>query len=227
MTAGDQQDTAVEFRYPLVALALTTAVAGLIDAVTLLRYGVFTANQSGNIVHVGMGLSGHFSPWPVALASIVGFGVGGAVGGPLRRAATASPPVTELLGVIVVFTLWATADFLLDSGSRDRTHQVLLAALAAVGLGILAVLFVRTAGVKTTPTYQTSTVLNAAQSLSAWIARRGHNPSAARRWTLGLVGIACYAAGGAIGAIAQRSVAWVFVLAIAVLATLLAVARAH
>lgn len=227
MTAGDQQDTASEFRFPLVALALTTAVAGLIDAFTLLRYGVFTANQSGNIVHVGMGLSGRFPAWLVALASIVGFAVGGVVAGRLRRFSRTSPPVTDLVGAIAVLALWATADILLDSGSRDRTYRVLLAALAAIGLGFLAMLFLRTAGVKTTPTYQTSTVLNAAQGLSEWIRRRGHSSGAARRWTLGLLGISCYAAGGGIGALAQRSLAWVFVLAIAVVATLLVLARGH
>lgn len=225
MTTRDQQDTAVEFRYPLLALALTTAVAGLIDAFTLLRYGVFTANQSGNVVHVGMGLSGRFPQWLVAAASIVGFGLGGVAAGRLRRLSATSPPVTELVGVITVLALWAMADILLDSGRGERRYQVLLAALAAVGLGLLARLFVRTAGVKTSTTYQTSTVLNATRALSEWIGSRGHSPDAARRWMLGLVGIAGYAVGGAVGAVAQRSGAWVFVFAIAVVAALLAVVR--
>lgn len=225
MTVDDQQDTAAEFRYPLVALALTTALAGLVDAFTLLRYGVFTANQSGNIVHVGMGLSGRFPPWLTALASIVSFGLGGVAAVRLRRFSRPLPPVNELLGVVVVLALWATADVLLDSGSRDRTHRILLAALAAFGLGMLAMLFLHTAGIKTSTTYQTSTVLNTAQALSDWISRRGRSAGAARRWMLGLIGIGGYAVGGGIGAVTQRSLAWVFVLAIAVVATLLAIAR--
>jgi uncharacterized membrane protein YoaK (UPF0700 family) len=222
---GDQQDTTVEFRYPLLALVLTTVVAGLIDAFTLLRYGVFTANQSGNVVHVGMGLSGRFPQWLVAAASIVGFGVGGVVAGRLRRVSPTSPPVAELVGVITVLALWATADLLLDSGRGDRTQQVLLATLAAIGLGLLARLFLRTAGVRTSTTYQTSTVLNTTRALSEWIGSRGRRPDAARRWMLGFVGVAGYAVGGGIGAVVQRSVAWVFVLALAVVAALLAVAR--
>ena len=226
MSSGDQEDTTVEFRYPLVALTLTTAVAGLIDAFTLLRYGVFTANQSGNIVHVGMGLSGRFPQWLVALASIVGFAVGSVAAGRLRRITRTSPPVAELIGVIAVLAAWATVDIRLDSGRGDRTQQVLLAALAAIGLGILARLFLRTAGVKTSTTYQTITVLNATRALATWLGRRGHNPAAARTWLLGLLGIAGYAAGGGIGALAQRSLAWVFALAIGVVAMLLAVTRA-
>jgi uncharacterized membrane protein YoaK (UPF0700 family) len=226
MSDGDQQDATVEFRFPLVALALTTALAGLVDAFTLLRYGVFTANQSGNIVHVGMGLSGRFPEWLVALTSVASFGLGGVAAVRLRRFSPPSPPVSELIGVIVVFALWATADILLDSG-RDRPQRILLAALAAFGLGLLAKLFVHTAGITTNTTYQTSTVLGAAQALADWIVRRGHSANAARRWILGLVGITGYAAGGAIGTIAQRSLAWAFVLALAVVTTLLALSRAR
>lgn len=226
MTSDDWQDTRSEFRYPLVALALTAAVSGLIDAFTLLHYGVFTANQSGNIVHVGMGLSGSFPQWRAALASIVGFGVGGALAGPLRRARRRPRPVGELVGVIVAVALWSVADIVLASGSHDAAYRILLAALAAVGLGILAMLFLRIAGIKTTTTYQTSTVLNAAQGLSDWIGGKGRRGSVpARRWMLGLLGIGCYGAGGGAGALAQRSPAWVFALAISVLATLLATVR--
>lgn len=172
-----------------------------------------------------MGLSGSFPDWPAALASIVGFGVGGVVGGQLRHALRRSPPVPELVGVIVTVALWAVADLLLQSGSRERTQRVLLAALGAVSLGMLARLFLRTVGVKTTTTYQTGTVLNAAQGLSDWIGHKGRRGSGARRWTLGLLGIGCYGGGGTIGAIAQRSPAWVFALTIAILTTLLATVR--
>ena len=222
---GGWQDVQKEFRLPLVALALTTVVAGLVDAFTLLRYGVFTANQSGNIVHVGMGLSGRFPQWPAALASIVAFGAGGALAARLRRSHRDSPPARELVGVIVAVTLWSVADVLLESGQGDRGRQAGLAALAAVSLGILALLFARTAGVMTTTTYQTSTVLSAAQGLSDWIGRGDRSRRASRRWRLGLIGICGYALGGAIGALIQRSPAWVFGLAIGILATLLATAH--
>ena|SRR5690606_3332117 len=72
----DWQDTRSEFRFPLLALGLTTAVSGLVDAFTLLRYGVFTANQAGNVVQIGIGLGGKFPAWPAASASVAGFGVG-------------------------------------------------------------------------------------------------------------------------------------------------------
>lgn len=221
----DWQDTRAEFRFPLVALGLTTAVSGLVDAFTLLRYGVFTANQAGNIVQTGMGLGGQFPAWPAASASIVGFGVGAVVGARLRRTARMPPPAAELTGVIVAAAVWAAADVALDSGAGGAGYRALLTTTSALTLGILARLFLRTAGTKTATTYQSGTVLSAADGLAGWIRSGGRWGSAARKWTLGLLGIGCYAGGGAVGALAHHWPAAVFALTVAILAVLLAIVR--
>lgn len=224
-TGDDWQDTRTEFRFPLLALGLTTGVSGLVDAFTLLRYGVFTANQAGNVVHIGMGLGGAFPGWPAALASVAGFGAGAVLGGRLRKAARLPPPAAELIGVIAAATLWSVADLVLDSGTDYTGYRALLTAVSALVLGILARLFLRTAGVRTTTTYQTGTVLSVADGLARWIRGGGRPGRATRTWLLGLLGIGCYAAGGALGAVVRGWPAAVFALTVAALATLLVIVR--
>ena len=73
---SDPQDVYREFRQPLLVLALTTGIAGFVDAFAFLRYGAFVANQSGNAVLLGIGLAGRHGAWPESAASLIAFATG-------------------------------------------------------------------------------------------------------------------------------------------------------
>ncbi|MGW0434367.1 DUF1275 family protein [Micromonospora sp. NPDC003197] len=228
--ASRWQDAESEFRQPVLALALATGVAGYVDAFSLLRYGVFVANQSGSLIHLGMGLAGHFPGWPAALASIVGFGLGGGLAHLLRRRVEShrrAPPGPQLVVVIGVVLLWAGLEQALAvrHGQFGLAQRVPLAAVGAIGMGMHAVLFVRTAGVKTTTTYQSGTVLNTGENFVNWLRHSDRRRSSNRRWLLGFVGTGCYAAGGGFGALVTPWPVWVFVGAVAGLVVLLGIVR--
>lgn len=230
-SSGDSarwQDAESEFRQPVLALALATGVAGYVDAFSLLRYGVFVANQSGSLIHLGMGLAGHFPVWPAALASIVGFGLGGGLAHLLRRRVEShrrAPPGPQLSVVIGVLLGWAGLEQALAVRQFGLAQRVPLAAVGAVGMGMLAVLFVRTAGVKTTTTYQSGTVLNTGENFVNWLRRRDRHRPGNRRWLLGFVGTGCYAAGGGFGALVTPWPVGVFAGAVVALVVLLTIVR--
>ena len=73
------------FRAPAVVLALLALTAGFADGYALTRFDVFVANQSGNVVRIGMGAVGQYAAWDLALLSVLGFGVGGMLSWLLAR----------------------------------------------------------------------------------------------------------------------------------------------
>src|SRR5262245_11742443 len=83
-----QQGTA----YLPAALLALTAVTGVVDAVRVLGFGVFTANMTGNVVFLGFAAAGTegFSI-PRSLTSLVAFLAGAAIGGRLSVALDANP----------------------------------------------------------------------------------------------------------------------------------------
>ena len=83
---SDPQDVYGEFRRPLLVLALTTGIAGFVDAFAFLRYGAFVANQSGNAVLLGIGLAGRHAAWPESAASLIAFAAGTGVVSQVRAA---------------------------------------------------------------------------------------------------------------------------------------------
>jgi uncharacterized membrane protein YoaK (UPF0700 family) len=223
-------DARCDFRLPTLALFLSAFAAGVVDALSLLRYGVFVANQSGNVVHLGMGLAGYRPAWQVNLASILAFGLGGVVGTLNRRSAAPgllSPPARALLLVIAVNVAWAGLSRWLDGhGPIGIERAAALAAVGAFGMGILAVVFVQTFGVSTTTTYQTGTVLRTAQSIIDWMFSRRSDRRRTRLGSLlGLVALIGYAGGGAAGARVSPFLEGPFVLALLVLVALLAMVR--
>lgn len=64
------------FRHPLAVVLLVTFVVGALDAVGFEQFGVFTANQAGNLVIVWTLLSATPAAAGIALASLVGCAVG-------------------------------------------------------------------------------------------------------------------------------------------------------
>lgn len=220
-------DAAQDFRVPLVALVLLAGLAGYADAVALLTWDVFVANQSGNVVRTGMGLAGADTDWPAALVSIVAFGVGGAASSLVgRRPGRLVPPATRLLLAAAALVAWAAAviAWQADGGLPFVPGVVLL----AFAMGIIATTFVRLGGVQVTTTYATGAVLRVGQSSVAALG----DPPAERARALRVVAVTVamllsYAGGGAVGtaAVHHLGVPWLAALALVLLATVGALLR--
>ncbi|MFX0592412.1 YoaK family protein [Melissospora conviva] len=222
------QDALTEFRFPVAVLALASVVGGLVDAYALIRYRVFVANQSGNVVHVGMGLGGEFADWPVAAASIGGVLIGAALGTVLRwgaRPGRISPPARQLTAALLAVATWALTDALLDAGAHDAGDRALLAVLGAAVTGLLAVVFFRVAGVTVVTTYQSTTVVDLAKGLVGWLHRRAGRW--AWPWVSAVIGLASYAAGGWLGTRLLRPQPATFVLTAGIIVVLLLTVRAY
>jgi uncharacterized membrane protein YoaK (UPF0700 family) len=220
----------VEFRFPLLALAVATGVAGLMDALATVRYGVFVANQSGNLVHVGMGLGGRDPLWLASACSIGAFGFGAGIAFAVRRACgpgrRPDPAVAGFCLALAALLLWAVLDAALDRGAPGLDRRAVLAAAGAFFMGCLGGLFARTAGIATTITYQSGTVMSTGTRVVAWIT----GSSAARREAsqgvmLGLLGIGGYVSGSFFGALAGSRSMPIFGLAAAVLVALMLTLR--
>jgi uncharacterized membrane protein YoaK (UPF0700 family) len=219
--AGDR----AAFRAPFLALALAAGVAGILDAFALTRYGVFVANQSGNVVHVGMGLVGHDPSWPASVASMAGFAAGAGVafrlrglGGPGHR----SPAAVELCLTIGALLLWAAVDVALDRGAVAGIRWVVLVVAGGFSMGCMSALMVRSAGTAVSTTYQSGTVAKTGERIAAWITGTGPERTKARHASvMGIIGIAGYATGGGIGALTQHHAVGTFAVAVSILGLLL------
>lgn len=190
------------FRLPVLALALLTIVAGFADGYALIRYDVFVANQSGNIVRVGMGLVGNYSAWDLAVAAMLGFGVGAMIGWQLRS--WAGERITllvrgRLLAVATLIAAWAVV---VVTANSSRSIGLASAFLGATAMGTMASVLTHVAGVQAQTTFQSATITRAAQGVLDWAARR--DPAHRTGRTLALISamtLACYAGGGAVGSV--------------------------
>ncbi|MFG1889270.1 YoaK family protein [Micromonospora sp. NPDC049051] len=209
--APDPDDSYREFRRPLLVLALTTAIAGFVDAFAFLRYGAFVANQSGNAIFLGLSMAGRHPTWPESAASLVAFAVGTGVVSQVRAARSrSSPSARGLAAAVLAMSLWAVLNVLLRYGHQGGLPRVTLAAAGGLALGALATLFARTAGITTAITYQSGTVAKTGERVGRWLVGPGRGRSRARQGALlGLLGLTCYAAGGGVGTVAQERPLWV------------------
>jgi uncharacterized membrane protein YoaK (UPF0700 family) len=97
-----------------VAMLLLTFGTGVLDAATYLGlHGVFTANMTGNVVFIGLGLAGHSGvPLLRSTLALGGFLLGAAVVGRLQRSRpaqrAADPFVASVLGVVAVLMVGMT-----------------------------------------------------------------------------------------------------------------------
>ncbi|MEV0130397.1 YoaK family protein [Dactylosporangium sp. NPDC050688] len=224
------EDSRAEFRLPLLALAVATGVAGLMDALAVTRYGVFVANQSGNLVHVGMGLAGRDPLWLASACSIGAFGLGAGVAFGVRRICDPGhrpdPAVAGFCLALVALLLWAVVDAAFDRGAPGLDRRAVLAATGAFFMGCLGGLFARTAGIATTITYQSGTVMKTGTRVVAWIAGSGEaRRKASQGVLLGLLGIGGYVSGSFVGALAGGRPMLTFALAAAVLVALMLTLR--
>lgn len=126
---------------PLPVLLLTlSAVAGLIDAVSLLTLGrVFVANITGNILVLGLALAG--VPGIVKEVSIVAlaaFAVGAYVGGRViaKVGSHRGRLMARMTGLQLVFVVAAIPVAIPLANPEGSLVAVAVAALLAVGMGI-------------------------------------------------------------------------------------------
>ncbi|WP_433358273.1 YoaK family protein [Micromonospora saelicesensis] len=208
---SDPQDVYGEFRCPLLVLALTTGIAGFVDAFAFLRYGAFVANQSGNAALLGIGLAGRHAAWPESAASLIAFAAGTGVVSQVRAARSRwSPSLRGLACAVATLALWAVLNVLLHHGRQGGPSRIALAAAGGFAMGALATLFVRTAGITTAITYQSGTVAKIGERVGRWLAGPDNRRKRARQGTfLGLLALICYATGGGIGTVAQQQPLWV------------------
>lgn len=199
-------DAGHDFRAPLVALAVLSLLAGYADALALLQWDVFVANQSGNVVRTGMGLAGAevAGDWRLSLLSIASFTLGGALSVLVgRRHGRLSPHVTRLGLAALLLVGWLAVVVLVG----DRTDApALTLALPALALGLIASTFVRLGAVPVTVTYATGAVLRLGQTAArdATTSPSDAAGRARRRQVLvvTLVLLVSYAGGGAVGTVA-------------------------
>ena len=214
----------------LVAMVLAV-VAGFVDAVVFLHVvGVFPANQSGNVVFLGLSIGGA-SPapgWapPVAIAA---FMVGAAVGrwstvrvGPRRGAPT-------LLGLELVL-LAALAVVLVASGENEpfttTAAQVAALAAAALAMGLQTDIIRTVAGVAVSTTYLTGAIARIGETIG--MPPGGRERESERR----LVGVLsavliAYSGGAALGASRLGDGRTGYLVPVALVAGLFAVAWAR
>lgn len=207
----DMTDSYREFRHPILALVLAIGTAGALDAFAFLRYGAFVANQSGNAVFLGIGPAGAHADWPASAASLVAFALGAGIVSRLRETMARWPvPVVNIVATELTMALWAVLNVLLAHGRPGPASRAALAATGAFAMGSLTTLVSRTAGIATSLTYQSGTTAKTGEHAVVWLVGGGTGRARARTGTLlGLLAIASYAAGGAIGTLAQREPRWV------------------
>ncbi|AVT41398.1 DUF1275 domain-containing protein [Plantactinospora sp. BB1] len=223
----DPADAYREFRHPLLALILGIGIAGALDAFAFLRYGAFVANQSGNAVFLGIGPAGEHPQWPAAAASLAAFAAGAGIVSWLRGATRRwPPPLTGIVVTELALALWTVLNLLLGYGREAAAARIVLTAVGAFAMGSLTTLFSRTAGIATTITYQSGTAAKTGERAVRWLTGRGAGRTRARTGTLlGLLAISCYAAGGAVGTLAQHQPRWVPLWGALALATLILMIR--
>ncbi|WP_155219247.1 YoaK family protein [Micromonospora sp. CP22] len=200
-----------EFRLPLTALALAIVTAGALDAFAFLRYGAFVANQSGNVIFLGMGPAGEHPEWPVSGAAIVAFAVSAGLVDLLRR--SLRPPMASMVALAVtaaVMVVWTVLDLALAHGRYGMASRVLLAAAGAVAMGSLTTVATRATGVPTPITYQSGTTKHTGEQAVRWfLGPRAGRVEARHAALLGLFALGCYTTGGALGTLAQHQSRWV------------------
>ena len=195
-----------------VALAM---VAGFVDAVGFSRvFGVFPANQSGNVIFLGMALGG--SPgvppaWRSGLA-IVSFAIGTAVGLVISRRISARRRHSVLLAVefALLSALAIVAGPITTDLATDGPVSALLLVLAGVAMGVQTDVISRLAGVGMSTTYQTGALTQIARAVVGLVDRGfADTPRRAHRLSLGVLSavFGAYLLGAVVGAGPGRS-AW-------------------
>jgi len=209
----------------LAVSVVLAAITGYVDAVGFASLlGVFPANQSGNMVFLGMAIGGH-GPTPVGApaprspasvsaprsASSPGAGSGTATAGPVLL----DPSCSCSYAVVVI-----TGPLVRDHPEHGFTGFTVIA-LTSVAMGVQTEAIRHVAGVAITTTYESGALVRIGEMMSAPF-RQGREP----RYSMHLVVLAsvilAYLGGAAIGATAIGRWHWSLLVPCAVLAVLVA-----
>jgi len=215
-----------------IAMVLAT-ITGYVDAVGYTRlFGVFPANQSGNVVLFGIALGdpdwGH--AWRPALAMaafVAGVAVGVAAGRRLRpRRRMASLVAVEAVGLAVVAVL--AGDLAGRTAPFGGGREVVMLGVAALVMGLQTDVIRTAARVSVSTTFLTGTLVRVADEVGG-TQPRDLARSAEHRRVLAVLGavVVMYIAGAAVGtAVADGwgGALWVPAAGAAVLAVWLTVA---
>jgi uncharacterized membrane protein YoaK (UPF0700 family) len=181
-----------------------TVVTGMVDAVSVLRFGVFTANMTGNIFFLGFALAGARG-FSIArsLTSLVAFLAGAAVGGRICAAMASSNRRRWLLTLAACEAILLFAAALASVGTgvssaapANRIYAVI--ALTAVAMGLRNATMRRLAIPDLTPTMMTLTLTGLAADSSL---AGGANPRIGRR----VASVLLLITGAVIGTLLLRS----------------------
>ncbi|MGH9840814.1 MAG: YoaK family protein [Blastocatellia bacterium] len=184
------------------ALLVLTAVTGLVDAVSVLGFGVFTANMTGNVVFLGFAVAGTRG-FSIArsVTSLAAFLAGAAIGGRIGVAMDATRRRWLLTVAVCEATLLfvaALASIGLEIGRTmppSRLSLVIVLLAVAMGLRNATVRRLAVPDLTTTVLTLTLTGLAADSSLAG-----GANPRIGRR----AASVLLMFAGAAIGSLLLR-----------------------
>jgi uncharacterized membrane protein YoaK (UPF0700 family) len=187
----------------LVVAALLAAVAGFVDAVGFNRlFGVFPANQSGNVAFLGMAIggTGPAAGWRCAI-SIAGFAIGTAAGYLLgQRLGRRKGPTLIVLELVLLVIVTIVAGRVDGRGLSGGLTGVVLVSLGSFAMGIQTEAIRRVAGVGIATTYQSGAVARIGE-VTAGLLRRPTTPA---RWAAPLPILAAvlvtYCGGAVLGA---------------------------
>jgi uncharacterized membrane protein YoaK (UPF0700 family) len=202
------------------------AITGFVDAVGFASLlGVFPANQSGNMIFLGMAIGGHGPApgWRTATA-IVSFGLGAAIGflaGRRLRGRWRGPVLlgSELFLLLLVAVI--TGPIALDHPEVGLTgFTVIVLTSAAMGVQTEAIRHV--AGVAIATTYESGSLVRIGEVISAPF-RHGGEPRYAKHLAVLASVILAYLGGAALGATNIGRWDWSLLVPCAVLAVLVMV----
>lgn len=155
-------DAEVVFRHPLLIVLLVTFVVGALDAVGFQQFGVFTANQAGNLVIVWTLLAATPAAAGLALASLVGCALGVTTVILVRRAwswlvTAAGSRAMLIVAAVLIFVAQrlgrrlsssTTADAMPDPWSSGWWAEAASISLIAFSIAVLGMVFVSGGGVR-------------------------------------------------------------------------------
>jgi uncharacterized membrane protein YoaK (UPF0700 family) len=191
-----------------LAVALA-AITGYVDAIGFTRlFGVFPANQSGNVVLFGIALGNGSAgdSWRPALAMagfalgvVLAYRVGRRLPDRHRRWMLLAVETLALMALAV-----AAGDVLHARAPMGGADEVAALALAAIAMGLQTVALGRVSGVSVSTTYQTGAIVRLSESAADAVPGSTTARDARRALVVLVIVVACYAAGAAIGALVSR-----------------------
>jgi uncharacterized membrane protein YoaK (UPF0700 family) len=209
-------DPAVARLWLMLALTFSTGIADAVGYLGLNR--VFTGNMTGNVVILGMAVTGHNLPILGPALGLLGFAAGAASAGRVLRGPGEfwSSRVSWLLGS-VGGVFGTTAILLALWPPHDSAARLSATAALAAAMGVQAAA-ARQVGVKDVTTVVVTSTL-AGLASDAWIAGRNRQP-----WERRFAAVTMICAGAVVGASLLHIAAWLGVLASAVIAMAVALA---